>query len=177
MMSRGARAERQEKLRMLEAARVETDAARKQLEEKYAAIPILTPAQAEKVWVGIKAMSPEDIIEFFQDYPLRRADKNPHYYVYGDPRDKPHKDDPGLVAAVDAVNLAVGAYDRVRLNLRVTEFFDGRISPLSSNSALIQLDILEILISFTKETSFCESLHGGDRLALEMETFKQVWRP
>jgi hypothetical protein len=177
MLSRGARAERQRKLQLLESVRLETDAAHKKLEEKLAAIPDLTPAQAEKVFARVRAMSADEIIEFFQDYPLRMAGKNRYCHHYGNPREMSHTDDPELAAAVEAVNLAVCAYDKARLKLRVTEFFGGRVSPLWSNSALIQLDILEILISFTKMVSFEESLRGGDRGALERENFKQVWRP
>lgn len=186
MLTRGARAERQAKLRLLESVRLETDAKCKQLEQKHAAIPALTPAQAEEVWPRVRAMSPDEIVEFLQDYPLRMAGKNAFSYVCWDPRETPHKDDPELAAAVEAVNLALHANDKARLNLRIAELFGGRASHRSeahsecsaqSKSALIQLDLLELFISGAKAVSFYESLAGGNLLSVERKNFNQLGLP
>jgi hypothetical protein len=175
MMSRGARAERQAKLRLLESVRLETDEKRQQLDQKHAAMPTLSAVHAEEFLARIRAMSPDKIVELFQGYPLRMAGKNSFYYAYGDPRVTAHKDDPELAAAVEAVNLVLHAYDRARLNLRVTEFFGGRVSPEWSKSARIERAIFAMLVSAIKATSFYESLHGGD--IRESENFKRVWLP
>jgi hypothetical protein len=169
-MTRGARAERQAKLRLLEAVRVETDAARKQLTEKCAAAPALEAAQAEKVWAEIRAMSHDNILEFFRDYPLRRAGG----CVSNDRRSALHQDDPELATAVDALNLALSAYDKARLDLRVIEFLGGQL-PASYNSTVFHLDVLGIWISFTKSESFNKSLHGGDIDTAERELFEYFW--
>jgi hypothetical protein len=185
-MTRGVRAERQAKLRLLESVRLKTDEERKQIEQKHAAIRALMPAQAEEVLARILEMSTDALVDVFQDYSLRMAGENPFYYTYGDPRDTPHKDDLELAAAVEAVNLALHEYDQARLALRVAEFFGGRVSPRKSeadpkgpawwsDSAVIKLDMLEILISATKASSFYESLRGGDLRTLERENFKEVW--
>jgi hypothetical protein len=185
MMSRAAHAGRQGKLRLLESMRVETVGRRKQLEEKHLAIPALSWSQGQGVLAPILEMPADAIVDFFSDYPLRMTGENPFFYVYGDPRDPPHKDDPDLAAAVEAVNLALLAYDRARLNLRVAELFNGRIAPGYSknnpegpawtHAALVRLNIFEILVSATKAISFYESLRGGDLRAVERNNFDRLW--
>jgi hypothetical protein len=177
MLSRGARAERQANLRLLESGRLEIDEERKQLEQKHAALPALTPAQAEEVLARIHAMSSDEIAEYFQDHPVRMAGKNSFYYVCGDPREKLYKDDPELSAAVEAVNLSLNKYDDARLDLRIAELFTGRLAPPWSNRALVRLDLLQVMISATKAVSFYESLHGRDLRTVERENFKQLWMP
>lgn len=118
---------------------------------------------------------------------MRMAGESAFRYHYSDPRDTPHKDDPELAAAVEAVNLALHAYDKARLDLRITELFGGRASPWKSEahskwstrskSALIQLDLLELFISGAKAVSFYESLAGGDLHTIERENFTQLGLP
>jgi len=89
MINRGARAERQVHLRLLESRRLATEEQLKQLKAKYAAMPILLAEQQEKVLTGILAMSPDALVQFFQHHGLRVAQKHWH----GMPRNTQHGDD------------------------------------------------------------------------------------
>ncbi|HTC50731.1 MAG TPA: hypothetical protein VK700_02215 [Steroidobacteraceae bacterium] len=181
MLSRGARAERQANLRLLESLRVEIDEKRKQLESRHAAIPALTAAQAERVVARIVAMSADAVWEYFQPYPLRMAGKNPFYYCYGPPCDTRHDGDPELAAAVEAANLALCAHDHVLLDLRIAEFFNGciswtesRVSATESAQSVFALDMFACMVSIAKTDSFYRSLEGKDVRDLDRENLHSV---
>jgi hypothetical protein len=186
MMSRGARAERQATLRLLESVQMETDQKRQHLEDKHTAMPILSAQQADEVVSRILAMSPEAVVEFFQNSRLRMAGKNPFTYIYGDPRETPHKDDPEVAAAVERVNLAICAHDDAALDLRIVELFGGRISWEESRAprdesipldrGVFALDIFAVMVSVAKTDAFYRSLEGHDIRVLERENLYQLKR-
>lgn len=178
-MTRGARAERQANLRLLESARLETDEKRKQLEAQHAAMPVLLAEQPEKALTRILAMSPDALVEFFQRHRLRVAEKHWH----GMPRNTQHGDDLEMVAAVEAVNLALYAYDRESLDLRFAQLLGGRLlwkeaRGLSRRSftAAVRLDLFRISVHLAKQSGFDAARKGEDLRGVERESFQESLR-
>lgn len=179
MISGGARAERQANLRLLESARLETDEKRKQLKAQHAAMPLLLAEQPEEVLTGILAMSPDALVEFFQHHRLRVAEKHWH----GMPRNTQHGDDLEMVAAVEAVNLALYAHDRASLDLRIVELFGGRLlwkkeqgrSEYSGQSlaAAVRLDFFWAAVHHAKKLGFDAARKGEDVWGVERESFRE----
>lgn len=178
-MTRGARAERQANLRLLDSARLETDEKRKQIEAKHATMPDLLAEQPEGVLNRVLAMSPDALVEFFQHHRLRVAEKHWH----GMPRDTQHGDDLEMVAAVEAVNLALYAYDRASLDLRIAELFGGRlpwkeVRGLSRRSltAAVRLDLFRVSVHLAKQSGFDAARKGEDLRGVERESFQESLR-
>jgi len=184
MLARGARLERQAIFRLLESVRQETDAKRTELETRYAAIPTLAREQAEQVVIRILAMSPDALVEFFQDHRLRMTGKNPFSYIYGDPREARQKRDPEMAAAVARLNLALHECDHALLDLRISELFGGRLvwdesyAPGDDESErldyVIALDVFAVMVSVAKADAFYRSLEGQDIRALDRENLFQL---
>jgi L-alanine-DL-glutamate epimerase-like enolase superfamily enzyme len=175
-MTRGARAERQANLRLLESARLETDEKRKQLEAQLAAMPVLLAEQSEEVLNRVLARSADALVEFFQHHRLRVAEKHWH----GMPRNTQHGDDLEMVAAVEAVNLALYAYDRASLDLRIGELFGGRLPwkeerGLSRRSltAAVRLDVFRVCVHLAKQSGFDAARKGEDLRGVERESFQE----
>lgn len=182
-MTRGARAERQANLRLLESARQEMDEKLKQLKAQHAAMPVLLAEQREEVFTRILAMSPDVLVQYFQHHRLRVAEKHWH----GMPRNTQHGDDLEMVAAVEAVNLALYAYDRASLDLRIAELFSGRLpwkeeggSSESSGRSLagvVDLTFFQVSVYLAKERGFKASRNGGDLRGVEKESFQEFLLP
>lgn len=178
-MTRGARAERQANLRLLESVQLDTDEKRKQLEAQHAAMPVLLAGQSEEILNRILAMSADALVEFFQHHRLRVAEKHWH----GMPRNTQHGDDLEMVAAVEAANLALYAYDRASLDLRIAELFGGRLqwkvegghSEYSGRSltAAVRLDLFRVSVHLAKQSGFEAACKGDDRRGAERESFQE----
>ena len=184
MMSRGVRAERQANLRLLESLQRETDAKREEVEAQHAATPPLPVEQFHDTVMRVLARAPETLFEFFRDYRVRMAGKNPFCYLYPSPRNSRHHDDPEMAAAVERVNVALNAYDDARLDLRITELFGGRYSWEQSggherrsgqlDDGRIALDILSAMIQTSKIDAYYRSLNGEDGQVVDRENMHKL---
>ena len=177
MTSRGARAERQSALRLLERMR---DIAERQLEcvrVKYAAVPVLLPEQADEVIARIVAMPGDALVDFFKGYRLREFD--PWKYKGSRAASKtPYPDDQEVAAAVEQVNIGLYACDHELLKLRISELFGGRLKdyfkkPYES-PLLMYLDMFSLCVMVMKDDSNFRGLPGEDPEAPGRITFQML---
>jgi len=185
-MIRGTSAERQANLRLLKSVQQETDVKGAELEARRDAMPILAAEEAGEVVTRILAMSPDGLVEFFQDCRLRLAGETPFSYVYGGSRSTLHKHDPETRAAVAGLNLALHDYDHALLDLRISELFGGRLVWDESHAShddesersdhVIALDIFAVLIAVGKIDAFYGSLAGQDIGTIDRENLYQLKR-
>jgi len=183
-MSRGARSERQGNLRLLEALQLETHAKRDEVNAQYSAMPPLPVEQIRETVIRILGMPPAALIEFFRDYRVRMAGKNSFSYYYLTLRDTRHDDDPEMSAAVERVALALSAYDKARLHLRVSELFGGQYSwelsrgfkkrSRQRDDAELALDMFSIMIQTEKIDAYYRSLRGEDIRAVDAENMHRL---
>jgi hypothetical protein len=153
MISRAVHAERQANLRLLESLRVEVERRRKDLEAKFAAVPVLATAQYGEAAARVLGMSEKAVLKFWRKYRAsmaRMAGNRLFQTYYTRPPDARHKDDPEIAEAVQRANDAARDHDEGMLALLVAELFGGRVSYGRSeqrDKLLFTLEVLGLLKS------------------------------
>lgn len=168
MVDHSAPDERQATLRLLESLRVELERTRKDLEAKYAAIPVFATAQYLEAAARILAMSKKAVFKFYRDYRAcmaRMAGGGLFYSYYTRSPDARHNDDPEMAEAVERVNVAARNHDEALLDLHVANLFGGRISDGGSelwNKVLFSSAVLDLLKSVEEKRRYFRSRKGAD---------------